>query len=322
LTLTRSKADPPEAPAVGSVNFSPRVGMVLQKVQNSDWKYSTRSFDTVASSKPLGFVRAELRVNLPNSGDHLKLWDLLDESSVAGPELLSSKALVVFAGSIYASDPVNQAGLCDYIEYRILPAVQLLVSRRDFAGVRQITEEANAWVDALKPDPTLAGNSPRLQWYINVFRRLDAVLDDVSFLYRHPAEVEKIIQHLVHTNKSSKGTVDFLRKAEDKELIAWADYLDASSDLSRFDYASAATKFGQVANTTGNRKLAELAALGQVRGLFWGATAGSIPKTEALQRIAEASRAASSRRFGRDIKFYTARLLAPVEDPASKEKEQ
>jgi hypothetical protein len=295
---------------------------VLRRLNNSDWKYTTYSIDGIASSKPLSFVRTELQAHLPGSQDHVKLWDFLDESYVAGPDTLPTKALVVFAGSIFASDRVNQDGLCDHLTRRSLPALQMLISRRDFSGAKQISDEANAWIDALKSEPNLAGKSPRLQWYVNVFRRIDAVLNDLSLPYRHPAEVDAIIQQLVHAGRNVKGAADFLRGADERELHAWGVYLEASQELLALNYAAAAATFAEIPRLTKNRKLAELAALGEVRAIFWRATARSIEKEEAIQEIDGVLRASGTHRYVRDINYYMAKLSSSKTEGTQTSKER
>lgn len=310
LRLTRLTVNRPGLPAFAPVAVSPLVGAIVAKLSRTDWQYTTRSYDTLRASAPLEYVRGELKVDLPNAAQHLKLWDFLDESYVTGPDILPGKALKLYTASIHIAEPINQAGFCDYLSQRIVPAFYAYLARRDYVGARNLSLEANAWIDVLKPNPQLAGESPRLQNYVNFFRRFDALLDDPAMLYAHPDVADKIVEYMKGSKAVPMTLANFLAAAEDPGVVAWGRYFSAAGKLSTLNYAESAHDFRAVAASASNKKLADLAQLGHVRATFWAAMSGELNPLEAARTLHSA--AFASPRFDKDVQYYLAQLKSPA----------
>lgn len=92
------------------LNIYPTVDSVLEQLSDNGWEYHSEDPASFRPSPALEFVRGEIKPQLPNAAQHMKLWDLLDEGFMTGQESLINSTFVTFGKSIFMSDPKNQEG--------------------------------------------------------------------------------------------------------------------------------------------------------------------------------------------------------------------
>lgn len=306
LTLTRVSGNSPKGYEFRASQVNPLHARILEKLARTDWLYSTSSYDTSAASAALRSLRTDLSADLQNANQHLKIWDFLDEAYIAGPDALPTMALVAFSKSVYATEPINQAGLCDYLADRTLPALFQLIKRRDYAAARIIVLGANAWIDTLKPNPTLASEYPRLQGQINLFRRLDALLNDMALLYNNQDAAAKLFEYIQGGKEPPRGVLNYLIQSDKTELSALGHYFLGAALLRALNYGGAAEAFRSSSTKTLNPKLSDLANLGYARAVFWASIAEEISRESALQQLARVRLSGS--RYAEDVRYYSTQL--------------
>lgn len=320
LTLTRLQFKNASENFYTPLNIYPAVDSILDKLAEHGWEYRTVDPVSFRPSPALEYVRGEIKPQLPNSAQHLKLWDLLDEGFMTGQEALVNSSLATFGKSIFMTDPKNQEGLADYLSSRVVPQLYQLVARRDYGAARRLVVSANIWIDACKPTHTLATDSPQLQVYFNLFRRLDAVFDDPAVLYGGKLEGQRVLEYLMFDKKMPPAMLEFLNKSDSDEIQAWGRYIAAAAELKALHYGIAAHAFELAAGTSHNPKLRELALLGSIRSAFWAARAGEIEKDAAIAGIGHDMAEFKTERYHDDAVFYLKTLAS--DKPASEASEE
>ncbi len=292
------------------------MGHILEKLDFHQWKFITPSHDTFKPTPVLELINEKLKPKLDYAANHLKLWDLLDEAYLMGNDTLVLQTYALYGTSVYFSMPIQKAALCDYFDVRILPPLVEFIKRSDYASARRLVFDLNKAIDAMQPEPTMAWHSPRLQGYFNLFRRLEAALNDLNLLYGKKAESDLILQAIYKSSTLPLGTIQFFRKSSNKELVAWADYFEGARLLEELDAVTAGERFEAALNSD-NRRLKELAALGVVRSAFWSVSNGKLNTLMAKTRIIKTSGVFLTERYGPDAKRYVDILSEP---PKSRER--
>jgi hypothetical protein len=253
--------------------LNPHLSPVLLYIVNTEatqysgnWQWSKPSDTLTETIRLLGAQETEKLIPRKQ-----KLWDLLNELFLVGPESAIDFSLKSFAESIYLSQSINRSGLCDYIDRRIMPGIKTLVERRDYGGARQLVLRMNSWITALRSTPELAYEHPRLQSYVNFFLRLDALLNDPVTLLSRPIESKLILTSLLDGGLIEPAAANYLKNTDVGELIAWGGYLSGQALLSNKQAKEAVLAFRTARQNTANPLLTDLMFLGEARSMFWKA---------------------------------------------------
>lgn len=309
LTITRAAMEMPPPKWYEPTDLLPQLSGILRYVGNYAVEDATPQWG--AESRPSVALASILQINMGSEPGKLiptkhKLWDLLNEIYISGVETAPTEIYRSFGKSIFMSEPIQQVGLCEYIDRRVMPGLAEYLTRGDYGGARRLVSDMMAWIGSFNPSPRLATNNPKLQGYINFFLRLDALLNDPITLYSRPTEAQRIVAYVAKGETPASDTVKFL---QDKggELATWGQYFAGQTEMRKRNFSAARIEFEAVVDKTKNPRLKDIANLGRARSLFWGAKSGTLERASALAMLADLRQLVRPS-FHADLAYYEKEL--------------